>query len=177
MHLAVLKVHLYLAKAKARANFFFDLCRCLMWTLNYILHEPIWKRCHFHCNICDSLRFIYTELKWMWTLTLSSACRPPLCTQGSGSPSLFAPLSGFPIPEIHVTLLSVQQYTGCYWKVVARQSFSLFSPWFFVPIIALLDVNYTMEMQNNQSIYRYQSSYKDQRKQESIPIGCVPPTC
>ena len=37
------KVHLHCTKA----NFFFDLCRCSMWTLNWILYEPIWKRCHF----------------------------------------------------------------------------------------------------------------------------------
>ena len=39
------KAHLHYAKA----NFFFDLCRCSMWlwTLNLTLYEPIWRRCHF----------------------------------------------------------------------------------------------------------------------------------
>ena len=34
-----------------KRTFFFDLCRCSMWTLNWILSEPIWKRCRFPCNI------------------------------------------------------------------------------------------------------------------------------
>ena len=27
---------------------FFDFCRYLIWTLNWILYEPIWKRCTIH---------------------------------------------------------------------------------------------------------------------------------
>ena len=38
--------------------FFIDLCCCSMWTINWILHEPIWKRClfHFRLNIKESLK-------------------------------------------------------------------------------------------------------------------------
>ena len=32
----------------AKVNFFFDLCRCSMWTLNWILYEAISNRCDFH---------------------------------------------------------------------------------------------------------------------------------
>ena len=41
------KVHLHWTKANAKANFFFDLCGCSMWTLNWVVYEPIWKRCRF----------------------------------------------------------------------------------------------------------------------------------
>ena len=34
-------VHLHWAKANAKPIFFFDLCRCSMRTLNWILHELI----------------------------------------------------------------------------------------------------------------------------------------
>ena len=41
------KVHLHWVKANAKAKFCFEICRCSVWTLNWILGEPIWKRCNF----------------------------------------------------------------------------------------------------------------------------------
>ena len=40
------------AEPKAKANTFFDLCRCSMWTANWILWEPIWKWRRFHFRFC-----------------------------------------------------------------------------------------------------------------------------
>ena len=34
-------------------DFFFDLCRCLIRILNWILYEPIWERCRFGFNISE----------------------------------------------------------------------------------------------------------------------------
>ena len=44
------QVSLYCSKglftlSEREIEIFFDLCRCSVWTLNWILHEPIWKRC------------------------------------------------------------------------------------------------------------------------------------
>ena len=45
-------------KANMKANFFFDLCCCSMWTLHWILYELILKRClfqfRFRININES---------------------------------------------------------------------------------------------------------------------------
>ena len=43
---AVLKVHFHWMKTNTEANFL-NLCHCLMYTLNWILYEPIWKQCCF----------------------------------------------------------------------------------------------------------------------------------
>ena len=43
------KAHLHWVKAKV--NFFFDLPRCSIWTLNCIPYEPTRKRCHFCFSI------------------------------------------------------------------------------------------------------------------------------
>ena len=48
---SVIEVHLQ----GANTNFHFDLCRCLMWTLNWIFYEPIWKQCYFRNNINEPL--------------------------------------------------------------------------------------------------------------------------
>ena len=41
-----------------------------MWALNWILHEPIWKRCHlffrFRTNINEPLRLMYIECFLLW---------------------------------------------------------------------------------------------------------------
>ena len=36
------------------------ICHCSMWTLNWILLEPIWVRYHFRNNINESLGFVFT---------------------------------------------------------------------------------------------------------------------
>ena len=60
---SMLKVHLHWAKA----NFFFHLYRCPMWTLNLILYNPIWKRCrfHFHSDVSEpqQLRFSWLNIQ------------------------------------------------------------------------------------------------------------------
>ena len=38
-----------------RESNFFYFCHCLMWTLNWILNETIWKRCCFRTNINEPL--------------------------------------------------------------------------------------------------------------------------
>ena len=50
-----IKVHLHWAKANVKAIFFFDLCRCTIWTLNWIFYKLIWKRCCFLPNINEPL--------------------------------------------------------------------------------------------------------------------------
>ena len=57
--------HLYWVKAKA--IFFFDLCRCSMWTLNWILYESTRKRCHF----CFSINITFVKKQFWRTLVLS----------------------------------------------------------------------------------------------------------
>ena len=53
--------------------FSFDLCRSLMWTLDWIFYDPIWKRCHFrfrfHFDINEHLTF-QQELPPTWKLTI-----------------------------------------------------------------------------------------------------------
>ena len=58
-----LKVNLHWEKANGKENFYFDLCHCSMWTLNWILYEPIWKLCRFCTNIKRPLSFIYIRVK------------------------------------------------------------------------------------------------------------------
>ena len=48
-----LKVHIHWAKT----NIFLWSCHCSMWTLNWILYEPICKRCRFRPTIKESLRW------------------------------------------------------------------------------------------------------------------------
>ena len=65
---------------------FSDLCRCSMWTLNWILYEPIWKRCRFHfcfrTNINESLIGKQTESEGE-SENFLSACRSE-CPKGTG---------------------------------------------------------------------------------------------
>ena len=57
---------------KRKSAFFFDLCRWSRRTLNWILYEPIWKRCRcrfcFHSNLnelylCQNFQVV--KLKWI----------------------------------------------------------------------------------------------------------------
>ena len=41
------KVHLDWTKANAKAIVFFDLCHFSIWTINWIIYEPLWNRCRF----------------------------------------------------------------------------------------------------------------------------------
>ena len=42
-----------LSESERKNDFFFDRGRWWIWTLNWILYEPIWKRCRFrfHPNV------------------------------------------------------------------------------------------------------------------------------
>ena len=42
------KASFTLSENEGKSELSFDLCRCLMWTFNWIFCKPIWKRCHFH---------------------------------------------------------------------------------------------------------------------------------
>ena len=46
-----IKVYLHWEKANAKSVFFFYLCRCSMWILNWIPYELILKQCHFRFRI------------------------------------------------------------------------------------------------------------------------------
>ena len=61
-----IKVHLHWANAKAK--FFLGLYHCSMWTLNWILYEPVWKRCrfHFHANTRACLHQASESMLWQW---------------------------------------------------------------------------------------------------------------
>ena len=67
----LLKVHLHQLNAHAKAIFFFDLCRCSMRTLNWILYEPIWKRGRFRLNINDSFFRLWGRIKFRFSTLLS----------------------------------------------------------------------------------------------------------
>ena len=63
-------------KRTVKRIFFLDLCRCALWTLNFILCGPIFKRCHFWCNVSEL--FI-----WMhWAFLLKSSVRTSTCFVG-----------------------------------------------------------------------------------------------
>ena len=57
-----LRFHLHRTKVNAKANVFFDLCRS-MWTLNWILCEPILKRYRFRSSMNESLSCVETKRK------------------------------------------------------------------------------------------------------------------
>ena len=67
------KVHLHQLNAHAKAIFFFDLCRCSMRTLNWILYEPIWKQCRFRfrSNINESFFHLWERIKFRFSTLLS----------------------------------------------------------------------------------------------------------
>ena len=57
---------IYRKKTNAKANFFLwslSLSSLPMWALNWILYEPVWKRCRFRYNINEPLRSIYIDRK------------------------------------------------------------------------------------------------------------------
>ena len=61
------KVHLHWANANVKANVFFDLCRCSVWTWNWMLYEPIWKRCSFGFCFRDNINEPSEVLNSIWT--------------------------------------------------------------------------------------------------------------
>ena len=50
-----------LSESEHECNFFFDLCRCFIWTSNWILYQSIWKRCRFCFRATN--RFVIHRLK------------------------------------------------------------------------------------------------------------------
>ena len=60
------RTSIYTGRKQTRKRIcFLDLCRCSMWTLNYILYEPICKWCHFRFrgNINEPILSLYWSVK------------------------------------------------------------------------------------------------------------------
>ena len=52
-----------LRKNERESDFFFDFCRCLMWILNWIVCEPIWKRRRF--RFCSNNNEPFSVRTWI----------------------------------------------------------------------------------------------------------------
>ena len=78
-------VCLHWTKVHAKVHLLSDLGRHSMWTWNWILCEPIWKRCRFHCdfryNVNEPLlvRFTATTTGTHERRTCSCTAAAPAC--------------------------------------------------------------------------------------------------
>ena len=55
-----------LKEGERESELFFDICRCWMWTLNWILCELIRKRCHFRFHFRPQCKRNRRSNIWKW---------------------------------------------------------------------------------------------------------------